>query len=188
VETRVVEIVWAHDPETDGPDLDEIGKRYELSKKEARELVNSGAARYTDIPRDEVGRSLADMNSRVVLNELRRHGLPELPSESKSAMVARIQQHLQDQQAKEAAADLDKLTVAELRDQYPAADAMPANTKKAKLIQAIRDAETADSGEPVEADSGESVPDAEVDGSGGGIVTVAPGAEHNPDRDQTVQP
>ncbi len=181
--TRVIEIVYAYDPETDGPDLNEIGKQYTVPKKRARELVNSGAARYADIPRDEAGRALEDLNSRAVLNEVRRLGLPEHAAESKSGMISRINDHLAEQAAQEQVADLEGMTVKDLRDTYPAAADMPANAKKADIIAAIRDAQQGSG----EADStGETAEPA--DGDSAPLVTVAPGAEHNPDRDAAVTP
>lgn len=72
--------------------------------------------------------------------------------------------------------DLNSLTVAELRDQYPAAADMPANTRKADLVAAVEAAEAEQQADP---SPGEDL----TGGAGGTIVTVAPDAESSPDVD-----
>lgn len=168
-DSRVIEIVFAHNPDTDGPDTEEIGKRYTLDRKTARQWVNSGRAVYADIPVDEAGRALETLNSRAVLGEIRRAGLPEIENESKTAMIERLRAKQAEEAAADQADDLDALTRDELRDRYPAAAALPATAKKAELVEAARQAQPDSVAAAAEPPTG-----------GGPIVTKAPGAEHSP--------
>jgi hypothetical protein len=177
---RDVEIVYAHNPDTDGPDLDRIGTVVTLNRADARSLVNSGEARYTDIPRDDAGRDLADMPRQVVAAHAKAAGVDVTADMSKTQVLDRIRQANEEQQMDKAREDLSKLTKDELRDRFPAAADMPATAKKDELVAAAEDALRADgSGEDAEGD-GEQATDADTDNAAGTpIVTVMPGAGHS---------
>lgn len=178
-----VVIVYAHDPDTDGPDTARIGTVEQYPKPTARSMVNSGEARWPDgspqaKPLDQMGRA-------ELMSEARVRGIAVEKGATRSDVYDVVSKAVESQAAEQAEAqhvDLEALTIAELRDTYPAAADMPANTKKADLIAAVEQA-NADEAETGE-DSG---PEADVDGEASGvpIVTVAPGAENNPDPDLT---
>ncbi len=176
-----VVIVYAHDPETDGPDTARIGTVEQYPKATARTMVNSGEARWPDNsphakPLDQMGRA-------ELLAEARVRGIPVDKGATRSDVFDVVSKAV-DEQAAQAAeqqhVDLESMTIAELREQYPAAADMPANTKKADLIAAVEAAQS----EGADQDGGEA---ADVDGeaSGAPLVTVAPGADQNPDPDLT---
>lgn len=50
--TADVVIVFAHNPQTDGPDLDRIGTVETYPRAQARRMVNTGEARWLDDPRN----------------------------------------------------------------------------------------------------------------------------------------
>lgn len=89
-DTRVVEVVWAYDPATDGPDLDRIGQRLTLPKVDARRLVNEGSVRYADVPVDDADRDLANLPRSVAAARARELGLAVDANESKTAIIGRI--------------------------------------------------------------------------------------------------
>lgn len=179
-----VEIVYAHDPDTDGPDLNRIGTIEQYPKSVARGMVNSGEARW---PLGSTqAKKLEDMGRAELVSEARVRGIAIDPRGTRtdiyktvSAAVAEQTKVAEEQQHD----NLESMTIAELRDTYPAAADMPANTKKADLIAAVEAART------TEADSSSEPAAADGDNADSpGPVTVAPGAELNPDRDHTVQP
>jgi hypothetical protein len=176
-----VVIVYAHDPDTDGPDLDRIGTVESYPKPVARSMVNNGAARWPDNsphakPLDQMGRA-------ELLSEARVRGIDIARGATRTEVFETVSKAVQEQAAQAADqqhVDLESMTIAELRDNYPAAADMPANTKKADLIAAIEAAQA-------EQDSAAEV-DADGEASEAPDVTVAPGAEHNPDPDLTGRP
>lgn len=186
VDVREVEIVYARDPETDGPDVDRpghegrIGKRVVVSKAEARRMVSGGEARYADIPRDDAGRELATMTRGQVVAHAQAVGIGVTADMSKSNLIARIGE-IRDRAAAEADREaLGKLTKDELRAKLAEVDAeadVPASATKDELVAAIIDARTKPA---VHADD---EPAAEP-----GPVTVLPGAEANPNPAETRQP
>ncbi len=180
-----VEIVYAHDPDTDGPDLNRIGTVEQYPKSVARGMVNSGEARWPlgstqAKPLDQMGRA-------ELVSEARVRGIAIDPRGNRTDIYATVSAAVAEQTAaaeEEQRETLEHLTKDQLREQYPAAADMPSNATKAELIAAVEEARTAvaeDSGAETDADSGGNADQP-------GPVTVAPGAEHNPNRDQTVQP
>lgn len=137
METRDVEIAYAHDPATDGPDLGRVGQRLTLPKGKARKLVTSGEARYVDVPVDEVGRSLADLPDTEAHRVATTLGLDVAEGEPKVDLLERIRHAQAEQQVEAHAEDLLKLTKDELRDQYPAAAAKPLAATKTELVEAV---------------------------------------------------
>lgn len=140
-DTREVEIVWAHDPETDGPDLTRIGQRLTLPKLEARQRVAAGEVRYVDIPQDEVGRSLAEQPRTVAVQRAQALGLTVDKNEPKTAIIARIAAAEAEQTRAAAETELAALTKAELRERLPDDADVPASATKAELVEAVVDVE-----------------------------------------------
>ncbi len=170
-----VEIVYAHDPDTDGPDLSRIGKVESYPKSVARSMVNSGEARWPlgsaqAKPLDQMGRAELVSEARVRGIAIDQRGSRTDIYNVVSKAVAEQTKQAAEQQRE----DLEALTKDELRDQYPAAADQPASATKAELIAAVEEARTTDT------------TDVAASGSGAPIVTVAPGAENNPDRDQAT--
>ncbi len=127
------------------------------------------------------------MGRAELVSEARVRGIAIPPRGSRTEIYDTVSKVVEEQTRaaeEQQAEELSSLTKDQLREQYPAAADMPSNATKAELIAAVEEARTAvaeDSGAETDADSG---------GNAGqpGPVTVAPGAEHNPNRDQTVQP
>lgn len=171
-----VEIVYAHDPDTDGPDTTRIGTIESYPKSVARGMVNSGEARWPvgsaqAKPLDQMGRA-------ELVSEARVRGIAIDPRGTRSDIYTTVSKAVEEQTAateEQQHEELSSLTKDQLREQYPAAADMPANATKADLIAAVEEAQTAETdAAPVE------------NGDEPGPVTVAPGAENNPDRDQTA--
>lgn len=189
MQTRDVEIVYAWDPDTDGPDLKRIGQVVTLPKADARTLVNSGEARYADIPRDDLGRDLADLPRQVVVRHAREAGVEVTDDMPKTVVLERLRQVQEEAQVEQTREDLTKLTAKELRDRFPAAAELPANAKKADLVAAAEESlrqntptATVEGGQPAEAAADGSAPNPGGDGQttdGTPIVTVMPGAGLN---------
>ncbi len=178
-----VEIVYAHDPDTDGPDLNRIGKVEQYPKSVARSMVNNGEARWPvgsaqAKPLDQMGRAELVSEARVRGIAIDQRGTRTQIFEQVSKAVAEQTKAAEEQQHDE----LSSLTKDELRDKYPAAAEQPASATKAELIAAVEEARSSgqDRGEVADADAGAD------EGAGQPIVTVAPGAENNPDRDQAT--
>jgi len=149
-ETREIEITVAFDG--DRPDLNEIGRRYTLPRREARQKVDAGEARYVDIPTDEVGRDLWSLPRDVAVRRAEELGLgvPD-PAEPKTAVIARIADAELKRARAEATAELEKLTKADLRDRLPDDADVPASATKAELVEAVTDAEAPATPEPAPA-------------------------------------
>jgi hypothetical protein len=171
-DTRDVILTYVHNPDTDGPDLDQVEKPVTLPRREARQLVNSGAARYADVATDAAGRNLADLSSRAVWAAARDEGLPEVPGESKSATIARIEAKRAEAAAVEQHEDLTAMTMDALREKYPAAAEQPSNAKKADLLAAVEKAQRDEAEAKAQPDvtNSASVPQ----------TTVLPGAQASP--------
>ncbi len=170
-----VEIVYAHDPDTDGPDTSRIGKVESYPKSVARSMVNNGEARWPlGAPQ---AKRLEDMGRAELVSEARVRGIA-IDQRGNRTDIYNVVSKAVAEQTKQAAEqqreDLEALTKDELRDKYPAAANEPASATKAELIAAVEGARGADT------------TDVAGSGSGAPIVTVAPGAEDNPDRDQTT--
>ncbi len=176
-----VVIVYAHDPDTDGPDPARIGTVEQYPKATARSMVNNGEARWPDgspqaKPLDQMGRA-------ELMAEARVRGIPVDKGATRSDVFDVVSKAVEEQTAQaveQQHVDLESMTIAELRDTYPAAADMPANAKKADLIAAV---EQANADSAAGDDGGE--PDVDAEASGAPVVTVAPGAENNPDPDLT---
>lgn len=136
-DTREVEIAYAYDPATDGPDLARIGQRLTLPKVEARKLVQSGQARYVDVAVDEVGRPLADQADSEVNRVAEAVGVKPEAGESRQDLLDRIRTAQAEQQVEAKAEDLLHLTKDELREQFPAAAALPGSATKTELVEAV---------------------------------------------------
>ncbi len=179
-----VVIVYAHDPDTDGPDEKRIGTVEQYPKREARSMVNAGEARW---PQDSPeAKPLDEMGRAELVAQARVRGIPVERGATRTEIFDVVSKAVEAQAAEQQEAqhvDLESMTIAELRDTYPAAADMPANTKKADLIAAVEEA-NAQGGEQDE-DTGEDDADDGGDTSGVPIVTVAHGAENNPNPDLT---
>lgn len=182
-----VEIVYAHDPDTDGPDLNRIGSIEQYPKSVARSMVNSGEARW---PLGSAqAKKLEDMGRAELVSEARVRGIAIPPRGTRteiyevvSAAVAAQVDAVEGQQHEE----LTGLTKDQLRERYPAAANLPANATKADLIAAVEDARSSGTDEGDDEDSTDT--DAGGNADEPGPVTIAPGAEHNPDTNLTRNP
>jgi hypothetical protein len=173
-----VEIVYAHDPDSDGPDLGRIGKVEQYPKNVARGMVNSGEARWP--AGSTQAKPLESMGRAELVSEARVRGIAIDPRGSRSDIYEQVSKAVAEQvKAAEGQQhdELSSLTKDELRDQYPAAADQPSSATKADLIAAVEEAQAGDA----------DVADGEGDTDAQPIVTVAPGAENNPDRDQAAR-
>jgi hypothetical protein len=173
-----VEIVYAHDPDTDGPDTKRIGTVESYPKSVARSMVNSGEARW---PLGSTqAKPLEDMGRAELVSEARVRGIAIDPRGTRSDIYATVSAAVAEQTVaaeEEQRETLEHLTKDQIRERYPAAADMLSNATKAELIAAVEEAQDVDG----DAESGDNADQP-------GPVTVAPGAENNPDRTQTVQP
>jgi hypothetical protein len=174
-----VEIVYAHDPDTDGPDVARIGTIEQYPKNVARGMVNTGEARWPvgstqAKPLDQMGRA-------ELVSEARVRGIAIDPRGTRTDIYTVVSKAVAEQTKaaeEEQRDELSSLTKDELREQYPAAADQPANATKAELIAAVEEARTAEQADTDGTD--------DAGNTGSPQVTVAPGAENNPDRDQTT--
>ncbi len=179
-----VEIVYAHDPDTDGPDLNRIGKIEQYPKSVARGMVNNGEARWPlgsaqAKPLEQMGRAELVSEARVRGIAIDQRGNRTQIFEQVSKAVEAQTKAAEEQQRE----NLEALTKDELRDKYSAAGDAPASATKADLIAAVEEARS--SGQTAEQATDASGTD-EAGATDGPQVTVAPGAENNPNRDQTT--
>lgn len=170
-----VEIVYAHDPDIDGPDTNRIGTIESYPKSVARGMVNSGEARW---PLGSAqAKPLEAMGRAELVSEARVRGIAIDPRGTRTQIFETVSAAVAEQTAvveEEQRETLEHLTKDQLREQYQAAADAPSNATKADLIAAVEEAQAAEpAAEPVE------------NADEPGPVTVAPGAEHNPNRDQT---
>ncbi len=179
-----VEIVYAHDPDTDGPDLNRIGTIESYPKSVARGMVNNGEARWPlgsaqAKPLENMGRAELVSEARVRGIAIDQRGNRTQIFEQVSKAVEAQTKQAEEQQRE----DLEALTKDELRERYPAAGDAPASATKAELIAAVEEARTSSQAAEQATDASETD---DAGATGNPQVTVAPGAENNPNRDQST--